>query len=695
MNESLNFLKSADLSRWGALISLFLLFGFNLIVIWHRFLADKFKLNLKINLPHIRWRPKINLGFLMTLGGIVAVNSTLVFAGSAFAAGMVVPEPQVIIPNSPSLSAVEITAQNPFRIVFDRPIDTGALEKSLSPDLDGNWQFASTNYPLLSDTLIFVPHASPPADGRYTVALKNIKNVAGTKTSEYLLSFMTPPLPSVKSINPANGTEGILPGQEITVETDFPHEDTARLEFKFQPETPIDIKKEGGTVYKLTAKDGFKKSTVYNLEVNRIPVSRNFETGELNDIGEAVLISQSNFRTLEAPGVADYGPKGSGILVDSSVWIEFKQDMDRAATEAAFAFSPSVSGSKAWESNRKLVFKPAGLAKNTTYNVSVSKDAKAIDGSPFEDVFGFSFTTIGYVAVSSFSPGNNAGGVALAAKVSVTFNQAVDHASAESKFAISPNPGGSFSWSGNTLYFNHSNFSYYTRYTVSMAAGIKTVYGLDSAQTFSAAFTTQQQSVMLSVPSYHQAHMYSCMASAARSALAYRGVYVAENTILSLIGYDYTPFSGTWGDPNAVWGNPYSGVVGNIDGKSGGVTWGYGAYWTPTSKAIGNYRANEVKTGWNVSGVAQEIASGNPVIVWWVNGVWPAYEVNWKTTGGTPIRGVNSMHVQVVKGFTGTIENPTSFTVTDSGYGYPAHTYDVNTFKAKWGWFGNSAIIVR
>ena len=99
-------------------------------------------------------------------------------------------------------------------------------------------------------------------------------------------------------------------------------------------------------------------------------------------------------------------------------------------------------------------------------------------------------------------------------------------------------------------------------------------------------------------------------------------------------------------------------------------------------------------TGWSASGIASELIAGHPVIIWWVNGVWPAYNVSWYKNG-KKINAVNSMHVQVVKGFTGTVESPLTFFVTDSGYGYPGRSYDVGTFMAKWGWFNNSAIVVK
>lgn len=685
--EKVNFLKSV----LAICLTLFLIFNICLLAYY---LYKKYR---PARQPKMHQLTKyLRLGVFTTLGGIIIINGILLLGSVGLAASLVIPQPKVIQPKDPSLESIEITPQNPFKIIFDRPIDTAAIKKNISPELAGDWQYANTNYPYFTDTLVFVPKVSPAPESRYTISLSDIKNIAGLESSEYLLSFMTSPLPTIKSINPANGTEGVVSEQEIIVETDYPHQDTARLDFNLKPETDLTVTKESGTKYRLKAKEGLRKSTSYSLEIFRTPVSRNYQDDTVKDIAEASLISISNFRTIEAPGVSDYGPKGSGVMIDSAIWILFKQDMDKASTEKAFTLSPNVAGSFTWESNRKMVFKPAAsLTKNTTYRASVSREAKVIDGSSLENDFSFSFITIGHVAVSSFYPGNNAYNIELSANVSVRFNQAVEHASAQNSFSISPQIAGSFSWSGNTMTFTHANFGYSTRYTINITSGIKTVYGLDSVKSYSSSFTTKQQSIMLNVPAYRQSHMYSCMASAARSALAYKGAYVGEDHLLSLMGYDRTAFSGTWGNPNSIWGNPYNAIVGDIDGKSGGVNWGYGAYWGPTARAISNYRGTETKTGWSVSGIASEISKGNPILVWWVNGVWPAYEVYWKTPSGTSIRGVNSMHVQTVKGFTGTVANPTSFTVVDSGYGYPQRTYDVGTFKAKWSWFGNTAVVVR
>lgn len=466
------------------------------------------------------------------------------------------------------------------------------------------------------------------------------------------------------------------------------------IRFAATPEVALDVSKEKN-IYSVKPLTPFAKGTEYALTILQTPVSINYKTNQTTE-GTESEIEQINFKTIDAPGIKSSAPTGSNILTNQPISIEFLQDMDKASTEAAFSVLPGVTGDLSWESPRKIVFSATNLTKNTQYTVKLAKSALAGDGSPLQEDFVFHFTTIGYVSVIKFTPGNKASNITLDQRVIVTFNQAIDHTSAQNKFSITPNINGNFSWDGNSLSFSHDSFSYNQNYTIKIDAGIKSISGLDSKDAFSASFTTRQQNVALNVPAYHQAHMYSCEISALRSALAFWKINKTESEIINVVGTDSTPWSGTWSESGAVWGDPESGIVGDLDGKANSIGWGYGTHWQPIAKAINSFgRTAETKSNWSVQGIAQEIANGNPVIIWWVNGVWPSYEVNWKTPGGKSIRAVNGMHVQVVKGFSGTIENPTSFTVTDSGYGYPGKTFDTATFKAKWAWFNNTGIVVK
>lgn len=623
----------------------------------------------------------------------LAFNVISFLAISLSLAGLTIPIPKITNPSEPALGITQVSDKNPLLIEFNRPVDKQSLKHEITPKLEGDWVFNGEKLDI-AETLIFIPKESPKLETRYTVSLNDIKNIFGTKKENYLFSFQTPPAPKVQSVNPENETNGILPNQQIEIIFDYPHENSAEFSFELNPPIPLEVKKDSDIKYILIPKEEYRKSTTYNLKIYRKLVSFNYEKNETISTEEKEEIWTSTFTSIESLGVKSYSPNTSGVLIDTSIKIEFKQDMDKFSTEEAFSLNPNIEGSFSWEHNRILTYKPnSNLSKNTKYEVTIAKSAKAVNGVSLDEDFKFNFTTIGYVT-ASFSPGNGAKNVDTNTKIYTYFNQSVDHASAQNNFNISPAIQGSFSWSGNTMIFSHSSFPFSQTYAVRIETGVKAIHGLDSAQAFGSTFTTKPQTIILNIPSYRQSHNYSCYAAASRMALAYKGVNVSENTILSLIGYDNSPFSGTWRDPNSIWGNPYAGIVGNVDGKSGGVNWGYGAYWGPTSNAIKNYRSTAIKSGWSVQGIAQEIANGNPVIVWWVNGVWPAYEVYWKTPGGQSIRGVNSLHVQAVKGFTGTVENPTSFIVNDSGYGYPSKTFDVGTFKAKWSWFGNTAVVV-
>ncbi len=600
--------------------------------------------------------------------------------------------PKVASPSDPAMGFRAVSDSLPLCVQFDRNISS-KIQADITPTLPGEWD-VKYQYFKQKSQYCFAPSQTPIANTRYTVALSNIKNVFGFSDSKYLFSFQSPPLPEISSINISDGDLGVLPDQIISLELDSYQPQSAVISFSIEPEIELRIAKNMQN-YEISAENGFVKGQTYTMRVLRTPVITDFKNGQVIESGEQGEIKKITFSIITAPSVESTSPSGSGVLTDTPIAVKFKQDMDRLSVQSGFSLTPQASGQFAWNGERSLTYNLSeNLAKNTTYQVKIS-GAKTSSGEALGEDVVFSFTTIGYVAVASFSPANGAKSVETSLSIKIAFNQAVDRSSAEGNFSISPQASGTFSWSSNTLSYR-TNLESSTSYTVKISKGVKSLYGLDSREDFWATFTTKVPQTMLSVPSYRQAHMYSCMAVAARNALAFKGVSLSESALLSRIGYDSTPWSGTWAEGGAVWGDPDGGIVGDIDGKANNIGWGYGSHWSPVAAAINSFgRTAEVKSGWDVAGIASEIAAGNPVIVWWVNGVWPAYEVRWKTPSGKSVRAVNSMHVQVVKGFTGTVDNPQAFTVTDSGYGYPTQTFDVGTFRAKWGWFGNTAVIVR
>ena len=189
----------------------------------------------------------------------------------------------------------------------------------------------------------------------------------------------------------------------------------------------------------------------------------------------------------------------------------------------------------------------------------------------------------------------------------------------------------------------------------------------------------------LPIPQYYQHHTYTCYSAAAKMALAYRGVTIDEIGFLSEIGFDSTKrnyATNLWGDPN-------QGIVGAMDGNQGG---GYGAHWQPVANAISKYRPVEVKQNWNLTDLLATVATGSPVMVWWVNGVWPAKDISWNTSNGR-VYTVNGMHVEVVTGYEGLVEKPQLIYTNDPWRG--ARQYHPDTFSNLWRWFSNTAIVIN
>ena len=167
----------------------------------------------------------------------------------------------------------------------------------------------------------------------------------------------------------------------------------------------------------------------------------------------------------------------------------------------------------------------------------------------------------------------------------------------------------------------------------------------------------------LDVPLHKQTYTFTCFATASRMVMEYKGITKGE-----VEWWDSFPKQNVARNQLLnVWGDPNQGIVGNKNGTGVG---GYGAHWQPVADTLSQYTEVEVKQAWNVPDLLNEVYAGNPVMVWWVNGVWPAYEVSWNLPNGDIAYTVNGMHVEVVTGWQGDINNPTQIYTNDPWRGY-------------------------
>jgi uncharacterized protein YvpB len=129
--------------------------------------------------------------------------------------------------------------------------------------------------------------------------------------------------------------------------------------------------------------------------------------------------------------------------------------------------------------------------------------------------------------------------------------------------------------------------------------------------------------------------------------------------------------------------------VGTYNGSGDG---GYGVHWQPVAQALAKHRQVEVLQNSSIAQILSKVKAGYPVIVWWVNGVWPAKELFWNNSQGETIRAVNGMHVEIVTGWAGNQNNPDYIFTNDPWRGFRQYTPE--TFTTLWRWFNNTAVVV-
>jgi uncharacterized protein YvpB len=582
----------------------------------------------------------------------------------------------------------------PIEVEFSRPIDTKTLVLNISPDTKGEWKF-ETSIPGMPFKRIvtFQPQETIYPGNKVIVYFTHVTNFFDNhQNREEFLQFNSVDLPKVTESTPAQNAENVKIDQEISFKLSHRDGDYVDWDVKMSTDDKFTIVRDNSDTIKLKFENPLKQNQKYMLQLNQIPVARNTLTGETTKQDEPREVYALLFNTVKVPLVASMSPQGLSVAPNSAITVVFDGEMDPASVAGAFTINPKVEGSISWGDSKTFVFTPTELQKATKYDVKFAKGMKNANGGESEADVNYSFTTLGPVKVTSWSPATGSKNVAISSPIKVTFDQVVDQASAQSKFLISPLMDGKFSWSGNTMIFDPlADFGYQSNYSVLINSGVKTLNGADSNTSYTTSFTTQSQKVLLSMQLYKQVNSKECQVIATQMLLKFKGISKSSSTIFSELPKQTVPCDAT----NNTWGDPNLGFMGEINGNHdcGGGHRGYGIYWEPISSYLSsNGISNSIKRGFSVSELAKEVEAGHPVMLWWQNGWSTPTDVSWKTPEGKEIYAVNGMHSEIAIGFVGSAENPTHIIVNDPWRGQ--RTLEVGYFKSLWSYFNNTGIVV-
>jgi len=400
----------------------------------------------------------------MLIGIIIVTIVWLILSMTGTLLAHVAVEPRAALSAQPYYKPVTIT--------FNRPIKN-SVHYAWQQSIKGMWH-RTGSFGMVTG-LIFEPETSLPAGALLELDLENVEPLvdmsSGTKKQQ-VVYIQVQPAPTFLAIVPANSTANVL--TDTPIQAVFSSANHALRNLEITGDIPL-------VSVRPTSHDDvtFEWKRSKPLQQGRLYTASLLDTSQPD--GKQVIASYS-FSTVEEPHVS---ASHTGFLYSGHT-LDLNFDTDMIQTEKAVQFD--IAGSGAWQDPRHYSFTPTDFTQGKTWGYRVLAGAKSTAGGYFTQAQEFSVSTPGPVVVSYAVPTGNRVGTTM--RIAVTFDKTVYHSSAEAAFSITPYVAGTFSWSNNTLIYTHTGMQPGTRYTVTVAAGVRpTLYGVPSTG-YSMTFTT-------------------------------------------------------------------------------------------------------------------------------------------------------------------------------------------------------------
>lgn len=528
----------------------------------------------------------------------------------------------------------------PFRLGLGQVVAKvgGAV---ISPKIDGEWHYSTDSFGVTG--MEFVPDRDFAPAQKYTVKLSEVARYGRESKESAEISFVTEEAPGVLSFSPGGGGSVLAADQTFRIRLkDEKHQSLSDIALESDPAVEFE-RKAAGQGYEWRSKTTLPQGQDFTVHVKE------------SATGKTLLSRQ--FRVAAAPAVSAVS-KETDLLPGDSIKLTFNEVIDKSTGDRHVTFEAPGVG-KWSEDGAEYGFTLNDIEPGKDYKYSIRSGLRTKSGGILTEQIDKVFSSRGSVGVIEASPG---GGELPQARqqIRISFNQPVDKASAEGAFSISSGNITNFSWSDNIMVVTVTDLGYQRSVRVGLAGGIKPAgFGL-SSQAWGYGFTTEAPVVKLNVPYYKQVYAQSCEAANVRMALAYRGVGTSDWDVLQRFGY--SPSSKN--QETNTWDDPQKQFVGDVNGDQGKGT-GWGVYAEPVAAAVRSY-GRQASTHYGISAqfLAQQLHSDRPVVLW---GIWGSSTQiqTWTTVDGGTASGPFPMHVRLVVGVKGSIEDPLGFYVHD------------------------------
>lgn len=517
------------------------------------------------------------------------------------------------------------------------------FEATIWPEVEGEWV---TKQDILGvKEIVFVPRDSFAASAHYTVKITKLKRVTGQPLPDLYFSFTTEEAPLIKTVVPENGAMHVAVDTKIRVVLERPNHALRALRPVLEPAMELTAlpTEEDETIFSWQPMQQLKQGQTYILHI--------FDDKTLTPL---TPIMDTQFTVVAEPQITSATNKDH-FYPGETIDVTFDQPMRQDQP----GFTCGCEGTGTWVSNTHYQLTPQNITPGQTYKYTVPAGLTSEQGGKREANAEYAVQTPGHVVASINGLGRSA---ATNASITIHFDQAVQRASAEARFSMSPQVGGSFRWTNDTtLVYAPNGLDTQTDYRASMAPGVQPArFGLESVSTFSMSFATAPPVVKLNVPLYRQQYPSSCEAAALRMALAYRGIQDNDWNIVHRMGHNGRALD----KATNSWDDPFQMYVGDVRGYQSNLT-AYGAYGPPIAAAANSYGRNaSVHYGVSANFIADQIHAGNPVVIIGTSNGSATVYLSWNGPNGL-VHAWYGEHARTVVGVTGKPGAPISFLVHD------------------------------
>jgi len=385
--------------------------------------------------------------------------------------------------SSPQTEGTWESYDKPIEVVFNMPVSMERLVPNMNPLMKGTWVWEPyLGIEMLTRVGKFYPTETLFPNERIVVYITGIGRAGfHDESHEGGIVLQSVVLPEVKATTPFHKSDNVDIENEIKLMFTKPIETLADISIKISPEIKFQIENLSPTLLKIVPETKLSQSTKYAISIERTPKRIELQSNQTLERDNSELIHRIEFTTVKEPFIKSITPKGSGTRPESKIRFRFEAEMDKDSVLNNLSIEPAILGEYTWQDGRTLLFTPnKPLEKETKYSVKINSGLRSIYGGISDKEITHEFETVGKVKATEFVPHNGESRVGVDSNIIITFDQEVDQKSAQDRFSISPNITGQFSWDGNKLIFDPLTLSFGTTYTVRIAPGVKSIYGIDS-----------------------------------------------------------------------------------------------------------------------------------------------------------------------------------------------------------------------